>query len=156
MNLPDRTLNIIRDLLRHLPQADDNHLTRTISEANELLDCFSPNPSKIFERGRYTDFETTLAQETINGQLHFKIGTLNSEIAALEDTIKQLKQENGELKSLSNKWSNLKKGERKELLKEKELAKLEAANEKLRSENKNMKTQREKLIIELIQFKNSS
>lgn len=156
MNLPDKTLNIIRGLLKHVPSTDDSDVTNTISEAKELLERFSPNPNKIFELGRYTDFETALAQETINKQLHFKIGTLNSEIAELEDEAKQSKQEIGQLKAQSNKWSSLQKGERKELLKEKELAILEAANEKLRNENKNLKMQQQKLILELIKAKRSS
>lgn len=150
MNLPDKTLNIILALLQHLPQTGDEHLNRTISEANELLNRYSPNPNKIFELGKYTDFEMALAQETINRQLHFKIGTLKSTIEELEYSIKQLKEENKQQTSKLNTWSNLKKGERKELLKEKEIANLEARVEKLQNENQKLKDQHEKLVEKLI------
>lgn len=155
MILPDRTLLIIRNLLRQLPHTDDEHLNRAISEAHALLENFSPDPNKIFELGKYTDFEAALAQETINRQLHYDIGTLESETAELEHLIKQLKQEIGQLKIQLDTLSNLKKGERNELLKEKELANLEESNEKLRSENKNLKAQHQKLILELIKVKNN-
>jgi predicted RNase H-like nuclease (RuvC/YqgF family) len=155
MILPDRTLLIIRNLLRQLPHTDDAHLNRAISEAHALLENFSPDPNKIFELGKYTDFEAALAQETINRQLLFQIGTLDSEIAGFEHIIKRLEQEIGQLKIQLNALSNLKKGERNELLKEKELANLEESNEKLRSENKNLKAQHQKLILELIKVKNN-
>lgn len=123
MQLPSEILTILEQLLNELHTSHVHANPQLIDRAESLLQKFKPNDSKIFQPGRFTDFEAMLFQKTLNqelkkemGVLHTEIGMMQSEIHELEDRIVMLQSDLNEKEKTLNKSLNLKSGERERLL----------------------------------------
>lgn len=142
MQLPSELLTVLEQLVEDIERSDTQIRPQLLSKARLYLRDFKSNDDRIFERGRYTDFEMLLFERAFSAQLRrdekalrLQLGILQSDIQEKDDIIKGLTDEVQKKQKRLNAALNPKIGERHQFQLNAELQRLQSQVETLKTEN---------------------
>lgn len=148
MQLPSEILTVLERLLHEVDRSNIHVSTDLLRKANTYLKDFKADEGKIFEHGRYTDFEMLLFVQSHVAQLRkdekalkMQIGMLQSNLQEQDDIISQLQSDIKNRQKKLNAALNLKKGERQQLQLNTTIQRLENQVDNLKNENATLKAQ---------------
>ncbi len=148
MQLPSEILTVLDQLLQDIEQSGAQIRPHLLSQARSYLRDFKPKDGRIFDRGRYTDFEMLLFEKAFIAQLrrdekalHLQIGMMQSDLQEKDDIIQGLRDEMKKGQKQLNAALNPKKGERQQLQLNANLQRLESRVDNLKKENAKLREQ---------------